>query len=138
MIKELFVKYKSLIVYGILGVLTTAVNMAAYFLCHDIMRIENVPSTVIAWLLAVLVAFITNKLWAFDSRSFDNATLRHELLSFIGCRVATGVLDVAIMYAAVDVMGYNASVFKFLSNLCTIVLNYVASKVIIFRNHCEK
>lgn len=133
MIKELFEKYKSFIMYAVFGVLTTVVNMASYYLCFNIAHIPNVPSTVIAWVLAVLFAFITNKLWVFDSPSFDAKTLGHEIPTFFGARIATGVLDVLIMYLAVDLAHMNPTFWKLISNILVIIINYIASKLVIFR-----
>ena len=132
-IKELVIRYKSLILYAVFGVLTTLVNMGAYYLCFNIIGIPNVPSTVIAWVLAVCFAFVTNKLWVFDSRSFSAEVLKHEIPTFFGARIATGLLDVGIMYAAVDVMHWNSTLWKLISNVLVIILNYVASKLVIFR-----
>lgn len=120
--------------YAVFGVLTTAVNMASYFLCFQIAGIPNVPSTVIAWVLSVCFAFITNKLWVFDSRSFSAKVLKHELPAFFGARIATGLLDVGIMYLAVDLLHWNPALWKLISNLLVIIINYVASKLIIFRH----
>ena len=133
MIKELWTKYKSLIMYAIFGGLTTVVNMVSYYLSYNVLHIPNVPSTIIAWILAVLFAFITNKLWVFDSPSFDKQTLLHEIPTFFGARLATGILDVVIMYLAVDVAHMNPTVWKLISNVLVIIINYVASKLIIFR-----
>ena len=133
MIRELWEKYKGLVLYAVFGVLTTVVNMAAYHLSYNILHIANVPSTVIAWILAVLFAFITNKLWVFDSPSFDTKTLLHEIPSFFGCRLATGVLDVIIMYLAVDTMHADPTLWKLISNILVIIINYAASKLVIFR-----
>lgn len=133
MLKELWTKYKSLVMYVIFGGLTTIVNMVSYYLSFNVLEIPNVPSTVIAWVLAVLFAFITNKLWVFDSKSFDSKTLLHEVPSFFGCRAATGVLDVAIMYLAVDLMHWNPTLWKLISNVLVIIINYVASKLVIFK-----
>ncbi len=130
---ELIMKYKGLILYIVFGAMTTLVNMAAYWLCFDVLGIPNVLSTVIAWVLAVSFAFITNKIWVFDSRSFDGKTLRREIPAFFGARLLTGLLDVGIMYAAVDVMHWNAIPWKLASNVLVIVLNYIASKLVIFR-----
>ena len=136
--RELLKKYRSLILYAVFGGLTTLVNMAAYWLCYEVLGISNVPSAVIAWLLAVCFAFITNKLWVFDSRSFDTKTLQHEIPTFFGARLATGLLDWLIMYLAVDVMHWNGMVWKLISNVIVIVLNYAASKLVIFRKNEEK
>lgn len=131
-IKELCEKYKSIISYGFFGVCTTVINWAAYFLCYNIAGIPNVVSTVIAWVIAVIFAFITNKLWVFESKSFEKNILIHEIWTFFTARIATGVLDVAIMYFAVDVFQMNATVWKLISNIIVIVLNYIFSKLVIF------
>lgn len=134
MILELLKKYKGLILYAIFGVLTTLVNIGAYYICFNIAEILNVPSTIIAWLLAVVFAFITNKLWVFDSKSFEKKTVLHELWTFFACRIATGVLDVVIMYLAVDVMTMNSTLWKLISNIIVIIINYFFSKLVIFNN----
>ena len=130
---DLFVRYRSIIMYGIFGVLTTAVNIVSYYVTYNVIGIPNVPSTAIAWLLSVLFAFVTNKLWVFESKSLDRETVIREAVSFFACRIATGVLDVAIMFVAVDVMGWNAMLWKLVSNALVIVLNFVASKLFIFK-----
>ena len=133
MIKDLWTKYKSLIMYAFFGGLTTVVNMVTYYVCFNLLGIANVPSTAIAWLLSVLFAFITNKLWVFESKSFDKQTMLHEVTSFFGCRVATGILDVVIMYLAVDVAHFNPTLWKLISNILVIIINYIASKLLIFK-----
>lgn len=130
---DLIKKYKGIISYLFFGVCTTLVNMVTYHVCYDIWGIFNVASTVIAWVLAVLFAFVTNKMFVFDSPSWTARVLRYEIPSFFGCRLLTGVMDVVIMYVAVDLMGWNAMMWKLLSNVLVIVLNYVASKLIIFK-----
>ena len=137
MITELWNKYKSLIMYVVFGALTTVVNMGAYYVSYNLLHIPNVPSTAIAWILAVAFAFVTNKLWVFDSPSFDVQTLKHEIPTFFGARIATGVLDVVIMYLAVDVAHMNPTVWKLISNVLVIIINYIASKLIIFRKKSE-
>ena len=135
---DLFRKYRSLILYAVFGALTTLVNMASYWLCFNVLGIPNVPSTAIAWVLAVCFAFITNKLWVFDSPSFDMKIMAHEVPSFFGARLATGLLDVLVMYLAVDVMKWNSTLWKLISNVIVIVLNYIASKLVIFRKKDEQ
>lgn len=135
MIKKLLIKYRSVVMYGIFGILTTAVNLVSYSLCYNVLGIPNIPSTIIAWVLAVSFAFVTNKLWVFDSTSFDKETLLHEIPTFLGARIATGVLDVAIMYVSVDVLHSNATLWKLISNIIVIIINYVASKLLIFRRN---
>ena len=133
----LFKKYKSIILYILFGALTTAVNFATYYIAFNLLWIPNVPSTVIAWVLSVAFAYITNKIWVFSSRSFDRKTIAKEIPSFLSARITTGVLDVGIMYVTVDLLHWNGAVWKLISNVIVIVLNYIASKLI-FRKTVSK
>lgn len=133
MLKNLLNKYMSVILYGVFGVLTTLVNIASYYLLYDILHIPNVASTSVAWLFAVLFAFVVNKRYVFNSISWNRAVVLREARDFFACRVLTGLLDVAIMYVAVDLLSLNPLAWKFFSNLLVIILNYIASKFIIFK-----
>ena len=93
----------------------------------------NVPSTVAAWVLSVLVAFFTNRSFVFESKESSAAGRWREFVSFFGCRVLTGLLDVLIMAVTVDVLGWNGLIWKVISNVIVIVLNYIASKFFIFK-----
>ena len=134
-IKELWNKYKSIIMYLIFGGLTTAVNWGAYVLSYNVFKIPNVISTVIAWGLGVLFAFVTNKLWVFESKSWDGKTVWKEAVGFFTARALTGVMDVLIMWVAVDMMGWNSMLWKLISNVFVVIVNYFASKLIIFKKN---
>lgn len=129
---DIFKKYNSLITYAIFGVCTTIINILAFYLLYNVLEIKNVPANIIAWVLAVLFAFITNKLFVFKSKSMDFKTLFKEGVSFFACRFLTGVLDVLIMYFAVDVFFQNSTLWKIISNIIVIILNYIVSKVFVF------
>lgn len=135
---ELLKKNKTLISYAVFGVLTTLVNIGVYDLCYRKLDWSNVVSNIAAWVAAVVVAFVTNKLWVFDSKTMDAKTLFFEAVSFFGCRAATGLLDLAIMYVAVDRMALNSMMMKCISNVIVIAVNYVASKWIIFKHAKER
>lgn len=126
-------KYKELITYGIFGVLTTVINIVVYTVSYNYLGISNVVSNVIAWILSVLFAYVTNKIWVFESKSTQLEVLIREMTAFFGCRLATGVLDIAIMYVTVDGMALNSTLMKCASNVLVIIANYVFSKLIIFR-----
>lgn len=132
-IKALMIKYKGLILYGIFGVLTTIINIATYAVCYRVIGIANVPSDIIAWVVGVAFAFITNKLYVFGSKSMDMKTLFPELVKFVAARLATGVLDVIIMFIGVDVMHGPDVILKVASNVIVIILNYVLSKLVVFK-----
>jgi len=133
MIEKYFEKYKSVISYLFFGVLTTLVNIVTYNALYYKLDVSNVKSNIVAWVLAVLFAYITNKLYVFNSRSWSPNYLVREIFLFFSARFITGLIDTAIMYLAVDIMGQEAFVWKLLTNVIVVVLNYVASKFLIFK-----
>ena len=132
--RSLWEKYKGIFWYLVFGVVTTVVNIVTYHLCYAVWGIPNVPSNIIAWVLAVAVAFITNKLWVFDSKSFAPGVVLDELWKFVSCRLVTGVMDTAIMWVGVDLLHGPGTWVKIGANVLVVVLNYVFSKLIIFRD----
>ena len=132
-IKNLLIKHKSFIMYAVFGVLTTLINMAAYYVLYNVLSWSNLASTALAWFVAVVFAFVTNKKWVFDSQSMEAKVLLYELFSFFLCRIATGAFDMVVMYVAVDVMHANEMFWKLTANVLVILLNFVASKLIIFK-----
>ena len=130
---NLIKKYKSFITFGLFGVLTTVVNIVTYNLCYVHAGMSNNLSNVVAWILAVTFAYLTNKVWVFESKSWAWEVLRREVPAFVSCRLATGVMDLVIMYISVDLMHWNAMVMKLLSNVLVILLNYIFSKLVIFK-----
>ena len=132
--QQLWEKYKGIFWYLVFGVITTVINIVTYHLCYEVWGIPNVPSNVIAWVLSVAVAFITNKLWVFDSKSFAPGVVLPELWKFVSCRLVTGVMDTAIMWVGVDVLGGPGTLVKIGSNVLVVVLNYLFSKLLIFRS----
>ena len=130
---EFLKKYKEVIFYLFFGGVTTLVNIVCYSLLYYIAGISNTVSNVIAWVVSVLVAYVTNKLFVFENKGIAFPAILVEIASFFGCRVLTGVMDVGIMYLFVDVLLLNALLMKIISNVLVIILNYIASKFFIFR-----
>ena len=126
-------KYKAPILYLFFGGVTTVINIAVYNLLYYVVGMSNDLSNIISWIITVAAAYITNKLWVFESRGTGKKVLLREITSFFGCRAATGVMDFAIMHIGVDIMSYPAFWLKIISNVIVIILNYVASKLIIFK-----
>lgn len=133
LIKKLMKKYRSFIAYAVFGVMTTVVNIAVFHFCYENAELNNMFSNVLAWVAAVVFAYLTNKVWVFDSHSWAWEDLKREISAFVGCRVATLLVDLAIMYVSVDMMHFPATLMKVLSNVIVIILNYVFSKLIIFK-----
>ena len=132
-VRGLFNKYKDVVAYLFFGGCTTLVNVLSYWLCSHIFKLGTTPSTIIAWILAVLFAYVTNRKWVFHSENNSFGGIIKEILSFFSCRFATGVLDWVFMFVFVDLLSFNDIVIKIISNIVVIILNYVASKLLIFK-----
>lgn len=132
-ISSLFSTHKQIILYLIFGVCTTVINTVCYWLLFDVLSWSNLLSTVLAWLAAVIFAFITNKRYVFESKKSGIHAQLREFASFFSCRILTGILDVVIMAVAVDMLKWNGLVWKLISNIIVTVLNYIASKFLIFK-----
>ena len=126
-------KNKQLLLYLFFGICTTAINTICYWLLYDALTLSNIVSTILAWLAAVLFAFVTNKVFVFESKRTNTTDRINEVISFFGCRLLTGILDVAIMAFAVDMLQWNGLLWKLISNIIVTIINYIASKFLIFR-----
>lgn len=138
MFKKLYEKYKDVIPYLFFGVCTTLVNVVAYWLCAHVMHLSTIASTLIAWVLAVAFAYVTNRKWVFHSKAKGSKAIFCEICSFTACRLATGLLDILVMYVFVDLIHFPDLLIKIISNIIVIVINYLASKFIIFKNKDKK
>lgn len=131
---DLFKKNIDVIAYIFFGVCTTLVNVATYWVMAYPCGFAVVPSAVIAWFVAVYFAYETNRRWVFHSHAKTLREILRELIAFFTCRFLTGVIDWVMMYICVDVMGMYDVAVKVLANFVVIVLNFVASKFVIFRS----
>ena len=126
-------KCHDFIVYCIFGFMATLVNMLSYEILYRKLGMLNVAAVALSWLLAVTFAFFTNKYIVFRVKGARNRhSLGQELLYFYLCRAASGVLDVVIMFIAVDVLDLNHTLWKFISNLAVGICNYLAGRLFIF------
>lgn len=126
-------KYKSILMYLFFGICTTVINIVTYWMFYISLDFPNVLSTIFSWIISVLFAYITNKLWVFESRSFGKKVLVREIATFFGARFISGIIDLAIMFLFVDMLLFPAMIIKFISNIFVVIFNYVASKVVIFK-----
>lgn len=131
--KELLEKYEDIILYLFFGVCTTAVNMIGYWALAYLCNLGIMPSTVVAWFLALIFAYVTNRKWVFKSKAKNPAEIIREVLYFFICRLSTGVVDWGSMLLLVGVFCLNDMLSKLAANIIVILLNYIASKRIIFK-----
>lgn len=119
--------------YLIFGALSTLVNILAYSLLYYSFHISNAISNVLAWIIAATFAYITNKLYVFGSKVDNKKELLKEIVYFYGCRLLTLAIDEGIMVVAVDKLGWNALLMKIIANIIVIILNFIFSKILIFK-----
>ena len=131
--KDLFLKYKEVIAYLFFGGLSSVVNIVAYFVCTSIFALNYLVANAIAWVASVAFAYVTNRTWVFESKVKGFSAILREVTAFVGCRVLSGVMDMAIMFVSVDLIGIPDGIAKFITQVVVVVLNYLFSKLIIFR-----
>lgn len=137
-IKKLYEQYKDVIPYLFFGVCTTAVNIVSYAFFAHVLNAGTTASTILAWFFAVLFAYLTNRKWVFKSEAKTSKEIIREVSEFFGFRFATGVLDWLIMVVFVDGFHLNDVIIKAIANIIVIVLNYIASKLVIFAKKSKK
>lgn len=135
MIKETFLKYKEIISYLFFGGLSTIVNFITYFIFAKVFQCDEVLGSGIAWLSAVLFAYITNKIFVFKSQKSTFIETIKEAISFLGARVVSGILcDIGTFAVMIKILNINDIIAKIVTQIMVIIVNYIFSKFIIFKN----
>lgn len=131
--KALIEKYWEVLIYLVFGVLTTVVNYVIYLPVYNILGLSAALSNAIAWVGAVVFAYLTNKPFVFKSHDWSMKTVVPELTKFVGCRVASGAAETVILLLTVDMLHWNGNLWKLLTSVLVVILNYIASKLLVFR-----
>lgn len=133
----IYIKYKEIINYIIVGGLTTLVSLGTYFLCGSLFLDANNPiqlqvANVVSWIAAVSFSYVTNRKYVFESKNPD---ILSEAAGFFGARVGTLLIDMGLMFLLVTVLGVNDRVSKILVQVIIVVLNYIFSKFLVFNKN---
>jgi len=127
-IRKLWVKYKEYILYLVFGGLTTLVNYIVYIPLTVVFHVPELIANVIAWIVAVIFAYITNRIWVFESKTSGFKNIIIEFLKFALGRVVSLGIEEAIIGIFVTWLGFNGVVVKIIASIVTIILNYVFGK----------
>ena len=131
---EIYKKYEEKINYLIFGVLTTFVNLIVYALCTKLFSINYMISNIIAWILSVLFAYITNKKYVFKSKCDSNKRVVYEIFQFFKYRVLSFIIcDMLLLCLFVELLNMNDMIAKVIIQVVVIVLNYLFSKLFVFK-----
>ena len=140
-IKQLYLKHKEVVNYLVFGVLTTLVNLIVkYLLLFTILNAANALelqiAVIISWIIACLFAYITNRIWVFESKTKEIAK---EMLKFVTSRLTTLGLEMFIMFVFVTALGLNSDtwviVWTLVAQVLVILGNYILSKLVVFKNN---
>ena len=132
-IKKWILKYWDILSYLFFGGLTTLVNFIVYYPCYNWLEMSATVSNVIAWVAAVAFAYLTNKPFVFQSHDWSWKCVGPELTKFVGCRIGSGLLETAAIFLTVDLLCWNGNVMKLVLAVVVVILNYVGSKLLVFK-----
>lgn len=118
--------------YIVFGVLTTFINILSY-LIFTTMGLGYIESNFIAFILSILFAFITNKLYVFDSKSWKINIVFRESITFLTSRIVTFFIDTISLVILIELFGINDFISKCIVNVIVIILNYILSKFFVFK-----
>lgn len=118
--------------YLIFGVLTTIVDIIVYYVFGTALALNYILAKIIAWIVAVSFAFITNKLFVFGSKSFHKELLRKEFITFVISRILSLLFAIVFIFATVEWCGMDKNIANLASNVFVVIINYVLSKLFVF------
>lgn len=124
---------KEIILYLVFGILTTAVNFIVYSVATRLFSIEELLANALSWLIAVIFAYITNKLFVFSSKSWTFEIITKELSGFLTARVFSLGVDTLIMFLGIKILLMFDLYVKLFSQVVVVILNYVLSKYFVFK-----
>lgn len=132
-IKELFLKYKEVISYLFFGGCTFLVSIISFYIFNKVLSFNEHISNIISWILAVAFAFVTNKVFVFESKAKEKKTVIKELISFVTARLLTLGIEEIILFVGCNLLNIDALIVKIIAQVVVIVSNYFLSKLFIFK-----
>ena len=126
-------KNKEVLMYLFFGGLCFLVSVFTYAYFNVTLGINELLANILSWIIAVTFAFVTNKIWVFHSKNDSFGEFMREMTAFYGGRVVTLVMEEAILFLFITVLGLNSILVKIVAQVVVIVLNYVISKLFVFK-----
>lgn len=127
-------KHRDIVSYIAFGILTTVINWGVFFFSRELLKISATASNIIAWVISVLFAFLTNKPFVFNSKNWSREVVIPEFIKFVTCRIGSGVFETVFLFITVDCINLNGTVLKLIASGVAMVLNYILGKYIAFKD----
>ena len=124
---------KEIFLYIVFGVLTTIVNFLIYFSFSELLSINYLISNIIAWIVSVTFAYLTNKFYVFNSNVKEKNKIIKEFIKFVNCRLTSGVIEMILLFLLVDIIKVNDVISKLVIGVIVVILNFILSKLFVFK-----
>ena len=133
MFNPFYKKNKEILLYLFFGGLSFIVSVATYALFNVPMKMDALIANVLSWIITVMFAFLTNRVWVFASPTDNIKDFMKQMLSFYSGRIITLVIEEAILLVFINMLGFGSLLVKIVAQVVVILLNYVISKLFIFK-----
>lgn len=131
--KPFYEKHKDIVLYIFFGGLTTVVSFVTFWFFVDVVNLHELIANTFSWIFAVAFAFFTNRIWVFNSPTKTVKDFLIQMVLFYGGRLLSFAVEMGIIYIFITLLGYNDLVVKLSATIIVLILNYIISKVIVFR-----
>ena len=132
-LQPFYQRYKEPLLYLFFGGLTFCLSIALYWLFAHPLGMTPLVANALSWVLCVAFAYVTNRTWVFKEKARDSRGIVREAASFVLGRVATLVLEEAVLWLGISVLGINDIAVKVFAQVLVIISNYIISKRFVFR-----
>lgn len=136
--REFLKRHKLFIIYNLFGFSATLLETLLYWFLYHQAGVSNIGSTLMSWIITVVYAFFTNKIFVYKSRFWRPTSVILEFFSFFGFRAVTGIYNVFHMWITVDVLALWPVPMKVISALLVGLMNYALGKGVVFKRGMEK
>lgn len=126
-------KYKEVLLYLFFGGCAFIISIGSYAIVNVKFGVNELLANIISWVLAVIFAFFTNRVWVFQSATDSVKAFGIQFASFVGGRILTLVVEEAIIFIFITVLGFNSILIKVIAQVVVIILNYIISKFMVFK-----
>lgn len=131
--EKFYKKNKEMLLYLLFGGLTTIVSIGSYAWFNVGMHINELIANIISWIFAVTFAYITNKIWVFQSNATGFSGVCQEMAKFYGGRLTTLAIEELVLFIFITLLHGNSVLVKFAAQIIVLVLNYIISKIFVFK-----
>lgn len=127
-------KQKEILLYLFFGVVTFIISIASFIFFERVCHMNELVANIVSWILAVACAYITNRIWVFQSNTDTKQKFLREIIDFVSGRIATLIIEEAILFIFVTWLAFDSTIIKIIAQVIVIILNYIISKVFVFKN----